>query len=54
MKKLFTIATLIVVAAFWTTADARWVVGARKSASEIKAGDTVVINYAAREAYSDY
>ena len=54
MKKLFTIATLIVVAAFWTTADARWVVGARKSASEIKAGDTVVINYAASEAYSDY
>ncbi len=54
MKRFFTIAAMVVLSALWTTMSARWVVGAQKSASQIKAGDTVVISYAASEAYSDY
>ena len=37
----------------WTTMDARWVVGERKNASQIHAGDTVVMQLAYRAAYSD-
>ncbi len=54
MKRFFTVAALVVFSALWTTMSARWVVGERKSASQIKAGDTVVISYASSEAYSDY
>ena len=54
MKKFFTIVTLLVLSALWTTMSARWVVGERKSASSIKAGDTVVISFASTEKYSDY
>lgn len=39
MKKLFTLMALVVLSALWTTMSARWVVGERKSAAEIKAGD---------------
>lgn len=54
MKKLFTLTALVVLSALWTTMSARWVVGERKSAAEIKAGDTVAISFASSEAFSDY
>lgn len=54
MKRFFTLMTLVVLSAMWITMSARWVVGERKSASEIKAGDTVVISYASSGKYSDY
>ncbi len=45
---------MVVLSALWTTMSARWVVGEQKNASQIQAGDTVVIRYAGSEACSDY
>ena len=44
---------LALTAATWTTMDARWVIGERKNASQIHAGDTVVLQFAAKESQSD-
>lgn len=54
MKKIFTILILTLVAMMWSKVDARWVIGDRKSASQIKAGDTVVIEPASQAIYAGY
>ena len=53
MKKFFTLLALATMAASWTTMSARWIVGERKNASQIHAGDTVVLQLAYRQLYSD-
>lgn len=54
MKKIFTILILTLVAMMWSKVDARWVIGDRKSASQIKVGDTVVIEPASQAIYAGY
>ena len=54
IKKLLLLFAFALTAATWTTMDARWVVGERKNASQIKAGDTVVINPASQERYAGW
>ena len=53
VKKLLLLFALALTAATWTTMDARWVIGERKNASQIHAGDTVVLQFAAKESQSD-
>ena len=53
VKKLLILFALALTAATWTTMDARWVIGERKNASQIQAGDTVVLQFVARESQSD-
>ena len=53
MKKFFTLLVLATMAASWTGMSARWIVGERKNASQIHAGDTVVLQLAYRQLYSD-
>lgn len=45
---------LITVGALWSQVDARWVIGDRKPASQIHAGDTVVIEQSSRATFRDY
>ena len=54
VKKLLFSFVLILMAAAWTTSEGRWVVGERKNASQIKAGDTVVMHMATRTEWADY
>lgn len=54
MKKILTFTLLVLLASMWSTVDARWVLGDRKSASEIKAGDTVVIKWVSNSDYPNY
>lgn len=49
MKKILAFTLLVLLASMWSAVDARWVVGDRKAASEIKAGDTVVIRWASSQ-----
>ena len=53
MKKFFTLLALATMAASWTGMSARWIVGERKNASQMHAGDTVVLQFAAKESQSD-
>lgn len=54
IKRFFTLIALLMLAMAWTSTSARWVVGERKAANQIKAGDTVVIKCAQAPAYEDY
>ena len=53
MKKILSLLVIAFVAAAWMSMSARWVIGERKNASQIQAGDTVVLQFAARESQSD-
>ncbi|MCH5178777.1 MAG: hypothetical protein J1F13_03755 [Prevotellaceae bacterium] len=50
MKKFLLSMLLVMIGAMWSSVDARWNVGGRKAADQIKAGDTVVIEMASRTA----
>ena len=52
-NKLLLLIALALTSLAWTTANARWIVGERKNASQIHAGDTVVLQLAYRQLYSD-
>ena len=54
MKKFFTLLALVTMAASWTTISARWIVGERKSADQLKVGDTVVIEPASQERWAGW
>ena len=54
MKKFFTLLALATMAASWTTMSARWIVGERKSADQLKVGDTVVIEPASQERWAGW
>lgn len=54
MKKILLFVALITIGALWSQVDARWVIGDRKTASQIKAGDTVVIEQSSRATFRDY
>ena len=54
MKKFFTLLALAAMAASWTTMSARWIVGERKSADQLKVGDTVVIEPASQERWAGW
>ena len=54
MKKFLLSMLLILMGAMWSSVDARWIIGDRKNASQIKAGDTVVIEQSSRAAYLGY
>lgn len=43
MKKFLLFFALILMGAMWSSVDARWIIGDRKNAAGIKAGDTIVI-----------
>lgn len=54
MKKVLLFFALITLGALWSNVDARWVIGDRKTASQIKAGDTVVIEQSSRASFRGY
>ena len=54
MKKIFTLLALATMAASWTTMSARWIVGERKSADQLKVGDTVVIEPASQDRWAGW
>ena len=54
MKKFLLSMLLILIGAMWSSVDARWNIGERKNASQIKAGDTVVVEMASRVAELGY
>ena len=54
MKRFFTFLALATMAASWTTMSARWIVGERKSADQLKVGDTVVIEPASQERWTGW
>ncbi|MBR3733576.1 MAG: hypothetical protein IKN22_03495, partial [Bacteroidaceae bacterium] len=54
MKRFFTLLALATMAASWTTMSARWIVGERKSADQLKVGDTVVIEPASQERWAGW
>ena len=54
MKRTLLFLALVVAGALWSSVDARWVVGERKTASQIKAGDTVVIEQSSRATFRGY
>ena len=53
MRKFLSLIVIALMAAGWTTSDAKWIIGERKNASQLQAGDTVVLQFVASEAYSD-
>ena len=44
----------ILMGAMWSSVDARWIVGERKNASQLQAGDTIVLEQASRDKYLNY
>ena len=54
MKKFLLFFALILMGAMWSSVDARWIIGDRKNAAGIKAGDTIVIEQSSIEAYKGY
>lgn len=54
MKKALLFMFLVLMGAMWSSVDARWVIGDRKTADEIKVGDTIVIEQSSRTTYLGY
>ena len=44
----------ILMGAMWSSVDARWIVGERKNASQLQAGDTIVLEQSSRDKYLGY
>ena len=54
MKKFLLLVLTILMGAMWNSVDARWIVGERKNASQLQAGDTIVLEQASRTKYLEY
>ncbi|MGN1236518.1 MAG: hypothetical protein ACI4TS_03645, partial [Bacteroidaceae bacterium] len=54
MKKFLLLLALVMMGAMWSSVDARWVIGDRKTAADIKPGDTIVIEQSSRASYLGY
>ena len=54
MKKYLLLMLTILMGAMWSSVDARWIIGERKNASQLQAGDTIVLEQASRDKYLGY
>ena len=54
MRKYLLLMLTILMGAMWSSVDAKWIIGERKSASQLKAGDTIVLEQASRDKYLGY
>lgn len=54
MKKVLLFLVLILLGTLWSSVEARWNIGDRKTASQIKPGDTIVIEQSSRQTFLDY
>ena len=54
MKKISLFLVLILMGAMWSNVDARWIIGSRKTAANIKPGDTIVIEQSSNKTYKGY
>ena len=54
MKKYLLLMLTILMGAMWSSVDAKWIIGERKSASQLHPGDTIVLEQSSRDKYLGY